>query len=152
MKRKIIMSFLLILLVAFGAFAIFKIYKCYQYNAPPKHVSSISKDKKWTIYAVDDPKEYWDGYLIYNGNKNGNAGKISIKGTIEGDQWNRKLKPEEYWDVFKQVVPETKEKKYFYSFTELNGGIQPEMSFTIYYKESGKNRVTTVKLEEEKED
>ena len=101
-----------------------------------KYWSAESKDGKWGLYAVEDEKGFWEGFLIYFGNTSGNIGEIKISGTIGEEKREEKINAEEYINDYKKIVSKTRGKTSYYSVV-IWGSDTPDIMLKIYYYEQG---------------
>lgn len=100
--------FILILVAAVCLIAVSKI----QEKNQRKYWSAESEDGNWGLYAVKDQKGFWEGFLIYFGNVDGDIGKIKIFGNVgDGEERNEEITPEEYIEDYKKVISKTSGKK-----------------------------------------
>lgn len=111
-----------------------------------KYWSAESKDGKWGLYAVEDKKGFWEGFLIYFGNTSGNIGEIKISGTIGEEKREEKINAEEYIDDYKKIVSKTRGKTSYYSVV-IWGSDTPDITLKIYYYEQGERKETKVKMD-----
>lgn len=111
-----------------------------------KYWSAESEDGNWGLYAVKDQKGFWEGFLIYFGNVDGDIGKIKISGNVgDGEERNEEISPEDYIDDYKKVISKTSGKKRYYSVVIWGSGT-PDITLKICYYEKGERKETKVKM------
>lgn len=134
--------FILILVAAVCLIAVSKI----QEKNQRKYWSAESDDENWGLYAVKDQKGFWEGFLIYFGNVDGDIGKIKISGNVgDGEERNEEISPEEYIDDYKKVISKTSGKKRYYSVVIWGSGT-PDITLKIRYYEEGERKETKVEM------
>lgn len=134
--------FILILVAAVCLIAVSKI----QEKNQRKYWSAESEDGNWGLYAVKDQKGFWEGFLIYFGNVDGDIGKIKIFGNVgDGEERNEEITPEEYIEDYKKVISKTSGKKRYYSVVIWGSGT-PDITLKIRYYEKGERKETKVEM------
>lgn len=135
-------SILLIFVIVMCVFIVSKI----QDKNQRKYWSAESEDGNWGLYAVKDQKGFWEGFLIYFGNVDGDIGKIKIFGDVgDGEEKNEEISPEEYIDDYKKIISKTSGKKRYYSVVIWGSGT-PDITLKICYYEKGERKETKVKM------